>query len=280
MGGITRAELLKLRKRPATWVLAVVGLYFVVVSYYVINFTIFYLARAGKIRLDMPLSMQLDTVLPHMLIKNVMEGISFYVAFLAIILGAMSAGSEYSWGTLKTIYAQRASRTSIYVAQTLAMAVATGLLTIALFVLSACTSWVMAISEHASTKWPHVAGIPVAMGAAWLILMMYAALGQLLGALFRNPAPAIGVGIGWVFVVEGTFIGLFSLTIDWLAKIQEWLPSANATTLSASWGQPGVSDNTPVLLPVSGPQYVWVPAAYLIGAVLLGAWLTKSRDIR
>jgi hypothetical protein len=68
-----RAELLKLRKRPSTWVLVVLSIYFVVFTYFIVDFIIFYLAREGAILLTEPLRLQLARVLPHELIENVME---------------------------------------------------------------------------------------------------------------------------------------------------------------------------------------------------------------
>jgi ABC-type transport system involved in multi-copper enzyme maturation permease subunit len=275
-----RAELLKLRKRPSTWVLVVLSIYFVVFTYFIVDFIIFYLAREGAILLTEPLRLQLARVLPHELIENVMEATSYYVNLLALILGALTSGSEYGWGTLKTILKQRSSRSAIYVGQAIALALVIALMVICVFALSAATSWIIAIAEIAPTDWPPLVDIAESIGAAWLILTMYATLGQMLGTLFRSAAPAIGFGIFWIMVVEQTFIDLFSLSIDQLAAIQEWLPAANATTLAGSWGLPGVGDQVPVLLPVSGNQYAWMTAAYLIGSVVAGVLLSRYRDVR
>lgn len=108
---------------------------------------------------------------------------------------------------------------------------------------------------------------PIQCGEVWL------------ATLFRSPAVAIGIGIGWVELIEGGIIYFFALQFNWLDAIQEWLPWANATTLAAEWGQPGVSETTPVLLPVGGEQYLWVTVVYLSAAVMLGLLLFRNLDV-
>lgn len=82
-----------------------------------------------------------------------------------------------------------------------------------------------------------------------------------------------------VELIKGNIINLLSLAFPRLAAIQEWLSWSNATTLALSWGLPGVTDSTMVLLPVTGDQYHWMPALYLAAAVLLGMFVFTRRDV-
>lgn len=279
MGGVLRAELLKLQKRPATWVLGSLAIYFVMFQYYIVEYITYRLVISGAILPDVPLKTQLAQMSPELWLENVMESVSTYGTVIAIILGALVAGNEYGWGTLKTVLAQRPSRTVVYMGQAFAVGVVTAFIVLAMFVISAGTSWLIAVAEDGAVEWSPVTDILLALGAAWLILMMWAVLGTFLGTYFRGSAVAIGVGLAWQIIVEGTIFGFLSLEFDRLAAIQEWLPGPNAATLSAEWGSPFISPDTPLLLPVSGDQYLWMPAVYVVGAILLGIVLFRSRDV-
>lgn len=279
MGGVVRAELLKLYKRPAPWVIAGLVLYFAVFRYYVIEYITYRFVQAGIFLPQIPPQTQLRQMLPESFLKNVMESLWYYGEMLAIILGALATGNEYGWGTLKTILTQRPSRRSIYLGLVLALAVVVALMVMAAFAAVSGTSLLIAIVEDAKISWPPAFQIAAALGAGWLILSLWTAMGMVLATLFRSPAVAIGVGIGWVELIEGNLINLFSLQFHWIDAVQEWLPWANARTLAAHWGQPGVSDAASILLPVSGRQFVWMPEVYLIAAVLLGILIFRRRDV-
>jgi ABC-type transport system involved in multi-copper enzyme maturation permease subunit len=279
MGGVLKAELLKLRKRPGTWVIAGLTLYFALFHYYIVEYIIYRFVLAGIFLPQVPPQTQLRQILPELFLENVMESIQFYGIMMAIILGALVAGNEYAWGTLKTILTQRPSRAAIYAGQALAVAVVIALIIVTTFVTVGVASWLISVVEGEAAAWPPATDIGAAISAAWLILALWAAAGMVLATLFRSSAVAIGIGIGWVELIEGNIINLFSLQFGWIDAMQEWLPWANERTLAAQWGQPGVTEGTPVLLPVSGQQYVWVSVLYLVGAILLGMLVFRRRDV-
>lgn len=279
MDGVLQAELLKLRKRPAAWVIGSLVLYFSLFQYYIVEYITYRLAMADVIVPNLPPQMQLDQMSPALFLENVMEAMWYYGTMLAIILGALVAGNEYGWGTLKTILTQRPSRSAVYVGQVLAVAVIAALIVLATFGAVSGASWLIARAEGEDVMWPPLTDIAGAAGGAWLLLILWAAMGMLLATRFRSAAVAIGVGIAWVELIEGSIIYLFSLQFDWLDAIQEWLPWANASTLAAKWGLPGVTAGTPVASPVSGQQFLWVTVGYLGVAVVLGVLLFRRRDV-
>lgn len=147
MIGALRAELLKMRKRPSTWVVTGLAIYFVLFTYFIIDFIVYHLALDDAIVLTIPFSVQLDKVLPPQLVENVMSTIAFYVAILAVVFGALTSGSEYGWGTLKTIFTQHSSRADVYVGQTMALAVVVALIVLVVFALATVTTGLMAFNE-------------------------------------------------------------------------------------------------------------------------------------
>src|SRR5262245_36541909 len=102
MIGSIRSEWRKLRRRPAylvgTAVVVAVTILVYVVNYW--QFTWPSAASAAQAALDK------QTLYPADFVLNVI-GASFPLgAALAIVLGALSTGAEYGWGTMKTLLTQ------------------------------------------------------------------------------------------------------------------------------------------------------------------------------
>ncbi len=100
------AELLKIRKRPATWILALVWFILIVLFGYL--FTYSFAANPPDRPEDQPPQVQqqeeafneqiLNGLLPENLLENLFaNGVFSLGAAIVLILGAMAAGSEYSW---------------------------------------------------------------------------------------------------------------------------------------------------------------------------------------
>src|SRR5918993_1063699 len=115
------AEMLKLYKRPTTWVLVLVTLALSQVFNYLVPYAGYLTAENERAAEQI-----LASAMPENLISNSIGGFPLFAGALALTLGAISVGSEYGWGTFKTMLIQRPRRLSIYTAELLALAV-TGL---------------------------------------------------------------------------------------------------------------------------------------------------------
>ena len=105
MVGSFLAEVLKLRKRPAVWVLGGLWIVVVVLFLYLLPALIFAVIIADAPPEAGPgLEEQFSTLTPGnlspYLLQFLFPGLGTSVA---IILGSLAAGSEYGWGTLKVI---------------------------------------------------------------------------------------------------------------------------------------------------------------------------------
>src|SRR3712207_1626508 len=121
------AEMLKLYKRPTTWVLLLVALALSQVFNYLVPYA-GYLSAENEGAAEQILA----STMPQSLISNSIGGFPLFAGAIALTLGAISVGSEYGWGTFKTMLIQRPRRLSIYTAELLALAVA--VLAIVLFI--------------------------------------------------------------------------------------------------------------------------------------------------
>src|SRR5215207_4164504 len=134
------AEILKLYKRPTAWVLLIVALVLSQVFNYLVPYAGYLTAENERAAEQI-----LASTMPENLISNSIGGFPLFAGALALTLGAISVGSEYGWGTLKTMLIQRPRRLSIYTGELFALCIAVFVIVIATFALGALSSTVIAL---------------------------------------------------------------------------------------------------------------------------------------
>ncbi|MGI8691551.1 MAG: ABC transporter permease [Geodermatophilaceae bacterium] len=268
------AELLKLRKRPAAWVLGGVWLTMLVTFAYLLPY---FAAPDG----DGPGGGLITDLLPASIVGNTVGGYALFGGALVMILGALVAGSEYGWGSLKTVLTQRPGRFSVFGGTVAALAVILFAAVLISFAVSAGASAAIASAESLPIAWPAVGDIVQGIAAGWLVLLMWCLFGLLLGTLTRGTALAIGLGLVWALVVEN-LIRASANALDWLDAVQRVLPGVNAGSLVAALGARGIEDGegTPgVAAIVSGTQGTVVVAVLLVAFAAVAAVLVQRRDV-
>lgn len=217
------AELFQLRKRTSTWVLmtvwAAMGLFFGYVLPYLVD-------DVGPGRGGDPIA----TLLPDQVISNTISGFPFFGGAIALMLGVLSIGSEFGWGTFKTLFTQRAGRGKVFAAKTGALAIMLIPFVLVEFALGAAASAVIASREGVAIAWPPLQDILAGAGAAWIILATWAVFGILLAVATRGTSLAIGIGIIWALVVEG-LLSSFATSISWLGWTNDVMLRSNAYSL-------------------------------------------------
>jgi ABC-type transport system involved in multi-copper enzyme maturation permease subunit len=267
------AELLVLRKRAATWILlgiwTLLGIFFA----YIVPYALDPQDAAGGVR----------RFFPESLAGNLLEGFPFFGGVFALMLGVFAFGSEYGWDTLKTLFTQRPGRLRVFGAKLAALGIALVPFVVALFAAGAVASYVIVRIEDAPVVWPSAWLIVRALGAAWLILAVWAALGVTLGVLTRGTSLAIGVGILYALVIEGLLSALAN-SVDVLQPLTNVFLRANGYSLAAALGSsvdtigssgPGSFDGPFV----SSGQAVAVLAAFVAGFAALTAVVLRRRDV-
>jgi len=250
------AELLKIRKRPATWILALVWFILIVLFGYL--FTYSFAANPPDRPENQPPQVQqqeeafneqiLNGLLPENLLENLFaNGVFSLGAAIVLILGAMAAGSEYGWGTMKTSLTQRPGRLGMLSGKALALA-----LFIVLFVLlglaaGAMSSYTVALLEDASINWPPLEELAKAAGVGVLTFGAWGFLGFALGMLFRGTALAIGLGLAWALAVENT-IALLPIESDWWESFRRLTLGENTSSVGSIFGSPNPSFGIPETL--------------------------------
>jgi ABC-2 type transport system permease protein len=282
MRGSYRAELLKLLKWPAMWILVAVLLVLSQVFGYLIPYVAYRSGGASGFAAGETPAQLLVDILPGRLVPNTLGGFPLFAGAIALIIGALVAASEYGWGTLKTILAQRPRRGSLLAGKLGSMATAILVLVLAVFAVNALWSGVIAATEGMPVDWPSVLDLGRGIGAGWLILGMWSLLGALLGIVFRSTSLAVGLGLVWALAVENLVRG-FAGVLGFLDAFQRGLPGVNAGSLVAALGaatleQPG---GTPgVTAVVSGPQAVVVLGGYVAVLTLVAGVVLQRQDVQ
>jgi len=267
------AELLVMRKRPATWILLGIWTFLGVFFAYVIPYALDPGDAVGGVA----------SLLPRSLPGTLLEGFPFFGGVFALMLGVFAFGSDYGWDTLKTLFTQRPGRVRVFAAKLAALGVVLVPFVVALFAAGAVASTVIAQIEHASMQWPSAWLLVRALAAGWLILATWAALGALLGVLTRGTSLAIGVGILYALVIEG-LLSAFADSISALEPLTDVFLRANGYSLAASLGASAESIGANGPGSFSGP-FVASGQALAVLVVLGGlfaataATLLRRRDV-
>ena len=215
---------------------------------------------------------------PDQFVNNVM-GAGFPLgAAIAIVLGALIAGSEYSWGTMKTTLTQGPGRITTWFGRVVAFEAWMGILTAILFVVGAASSVVVASFQGHAIAWPGLVDIAKGFGAIWLVFAVNGAIGLALGVLIRNSAAALGIGLIYVLAVELLAVRFIDVlnggAYKWIGNL---FVGQNATALLQSFTSPAFGRS---LAPAIGAeQAVLVLMAYFAGFIIVAAALTRRRDV-
>ena len=275
---VMAAEALVLRKRPAAWVLLGVWMAMTLSFGYVLP----YLAsRSTDLGFDDELTAEqlLASTLPAQLVSTVTGGMPLFGGALALVLGALVVGSPYAWGTLKTALTQRGGRLALLGGTTAMLAIVLLAVVVVSFALGAGASAVVASVEGRPLDWPPAADVLVGIGAGWLMVSTWCAIGVLLATLSRSTSLSVGLGLVYALVVEGLVRGL-SGSLDWLDAISKVLPGVNAGSVAAALLPDGVATDTPgVQAVLSGGTSAGVLVAYVVAAAGVAALVLHRRDV-
>lgn len=267
------AELFKLRRRPAVWVVFAVWLTLMLLFTYLFPYLSYRSATDPLVAQRL-----LAGLLPSHLPGQAITGYPVWGGALIVILAALYVGSEYGWGTMKTMLSNRPGRLTVYVAQVAALFTAVAALVVVAFACSGIGSLLIATSANATLGLPTPADLARAMATGWVILCMWCLFGVSLAILTRGTALSIGLGLVWVMAVENLIRATAPL-VDVIGKVEKALPGVNAGSLVAALGG-AAGANTGVAPVVSGAQAIWVVALYLLLFGGVGALVLRRRDVQ
>lgn len=223
---------------------------------------------------------QLRALLPEKVLSNLFGGGLLSIgSAVAITFGALAAGSEYGWGTLKTVLSQRPGRLGVLSGKLLALALFLTVFFSLTFGAAALGSFVVARLEETTADWPPTVDLIRGVGAGTLIFVVWGAFGFLLATLLRGTALAIGLGLAYALAVESIVLSL-PFEGDTSESIRKATIGENASAISNTFGSPFPSTSSFIPEPLVEPERaVLVLCAYAIAFVGLAALLLWRRDV-
>lgn len=271
-----RAEALKLRKRPAVWILLVtmggVVLLFGYLTLYLLA------AKASEALGGIGAATLLEALRPSGVPLQTLSIVSGFGSAIGLILGALTFGSEYSWRTVATMAIQGPQRTPLIAGRVVAVLRTCLFVGLAAFAGGAAGATLVALFEPRDTALPAVAEVAAAYGAAVLIIGVWCAIGLCLATLFRGTGWAIGLGLIYALAVES----LIS-SIPFAGRVGEVVGqvlignNAAALAFAVAPAQAAVFGQTRVDIPPG--QAVGVLLAYLVVALGVTVLVFLRRDI-
>jgi ABC-2 type transport system permease protein len=281
-----RWETFKLYKRPAVWVCIGLLLVLAIGLGYLTFYLVYTYAPSGPNNGGLPRGVTLKdfkiALYPGNFVRYTLSTWDTLGGVFALILGVLSQGSEYGWGTVKTLYTQRPGRIAMLVGKLAALSLAVLVLVLALFAVDLASSYVVAFIDGKSTNLPATVDILKGLAAGWLIFEFWAVFGFALATLFRQSALAIGLGLAYAIVIEGIIFQIAgNIGGTTVKQVLSWFPVANTGYLSQSFGAAvpeGLARTT--AKPFADANHaVLVLLIYMAVFIAGSALLVRARDV-
>lgn len=261
MRGALGAEGKKVVSRPATWVLVILALLNIGLLNYLVPYVAFRAAEVPAPRQGGELLPSfVMALLPRGFVWGAVNGAAGLGIALAYMLGVFAFGSEYRWATLRTLAVQGPSRLALGGAKLGVVGATTLGLAAAHLVTALAASLVIAGWEGVPVSFPPASVIAAGLGAAWLLLTVWAAFGVLAGLALRGTGLAVGLGLLYLLGIEGAIGRLVPWPEGVARALRAALPGANTSAVAQAFFD----------LPLPGPGAVPPPALDRSVAVLLG----------
>jgi ABC-2 type transport system permease protein len=276
--GSVRAELPRLRRWPAVWVLFGVWMALEVAFIYIFNYVAYRTGNASGPAGQVPRAQLLAGLMPDAVPSAAVQGTPLFGGAIVMILGALAVGSGFGWGTWKTVLTQGPGRATAFGGTLVVLALTVVGLVVATFALDLAVACVLAVVENQPVNLPTVGALAEGAATGALVLGMWCAAGVLIGLLTRSPALAIGLGLVWALVVENLLRGVGDL-IGGFAVVTDHLPGTAAGSLVGALGG-AAGERAPGVQTILGGG---TAAAVLVGYLVLfaagGFALIRTRDV-
>jgi ABC-type transport system involved in multi-copper enzyme maturation permease subunit len=277
------AELFKLRKRTMTRVLLIILVGIIaLVNFLLLAISKVDLPGGGQGMGNLQDLLGLSSAIPFAL-----SLISSFGIVLAIILTASSIGNEYNWKTIRTVLISSESRFKFLTAKlvSLAILVLIGMLigVVAGFIMGMITTAIGGYTFNFSFAtgsyfWEQF----LQFWRTFYVIVPFALLGFFMSIFGRSAMPGIATGIGVVFL-ESIITTFMRLAGGWIAKVPDYLLSANVSAITALNNLPqgfhtgtgaGNLENVPSI-----PHAFITLGIYALVFLVLGYYLFRKRDV-
>lgn len=273
-----KAEMLRLRKWPAFWIVLGTWILLNLTFAYLFNYLAYTSGESSRMSNGLPREVLLQQMLPAAVPEVFTQGMAMFGGALMLILGALTVGSGYGWGTWKTVFTQGPSRVQAVAAVVVSLAAVVVALVCAAFVADIAVAALIAASQSQALTAPALDRSLLGILTGVAILGMWTLAGALIGAVARGPALAVGLGLVWVLVVENLLRGVAGIFAP-IEVVTDHLPGTAAGSLAGAMRTVDGPATPGVLHVLSRTESLVVLAAYLVLFAVGTIWLIRGRDL-
>ncbi|MGV9544041.1 ABC transporter permease [Nocardia beijingensis] len=274
----TKAEMLRLRKWPAFWIVLGTWILLNLTFAYLFNYLAYTSGESSRMSNGLPREVLLQQMLPAAVPEVFTQGMAMFGGALMLILGALTVGSGYGWGTWKTVFTQGPSRVQAVAAVVVSLAAVVVALVCAAFAADIAVAALIAASQSQALTAPALDRSLLGILTGVAILGMWTLAGALIGAVARGPALAVGLGLVWVLVVENLLRGVAGIFAP-IEVVTDHLPGTAAGSLAGAMRTVDGPATPGVLHVLSRTESLVVLAAYLVLFAVGTIWLIRGRDL-
>jgi|GEM_PF-305704 len=283
LGRIINAEIFKLRKRPMTRILlAILAGIIIIVNLLLLAISKVTLPTPGEQIGSIQNLLGLPAAIPFAL-----SLVSSFGSVLAVILIASSAGNEYNWRTIRTFIVSCESRFKFLTAKL----ISAGVFILIGMICGVATGFIMSLITTAIGGYAFDFSFATGsyLWAQFLqfwrtlyVMLPFILLGFLMSIVGRSAMPGIATGIG-VFFLESIITTFMRLAGGWIARIPDYLLTANVNALNALADLPrgfqgGFGGSSTQALPSPTHAYITL-GIYSLVFLALGFYIFRKRDI-
>ncbi len=261
------AELRKLRRRPASYVVSIILIVLLLLFYLLIGATASALDPSSAAGFELLLGFPQA----YSFVGSFILGLG---GLLAVTYGAAVSGAEWSWGTIRVVIARGEGRTRYIVVQFAALAIALAVMVLFAFFAGTLAALLAASMGGVSTEGAFEAdallSLPELLARTWMGVLLHAAVGFAVASMLRSQLAGIGAGIA-LYVFE-VVIGSLAPILD--ADFARYLPFSVAGRVvggeAEAFGQFDLLDPTVALV---------LAGVYLVVALAIASLATERAEI-
>ncbi|WP_245566987.1 ABC transporter permease subunit [Nocardia vinacea] len=274
----TKAEMLRLRKWPAFWIILGTWILLNLTFAYLFNYLAYSSGDMKTMSNGVPKDVLLHQMLPAAVPEVFTQGMAMFGGALMLILGALTIGSGYGWGTWKTVLTQGPSRTNAIGGALISLAITViGLVCVA-FVADIGVASIIAMTRSQSLALPGLGQAVIGIITGTAILGMWTLAGALIGAIARGPALAVGLGLVWVLVVENLLRGVAAIFSP-IKVLTDHLPGTAAGSMAGAM-RTVEGPSTPGVLDILSRTQSLIALVVYVALFAVGTmWLVQRRDM-
>ena len=160
--------------------------------------------------------------LPNSLMFALVSSLAFFGVILIMILAASVPGTEYGWGTLRTVLVRGVGRWQLLASKTLVIALASVGLSALVLAIVGVASVIATLTLEGEIvgagEWSELA---IAFGKLIYVYLPYVALAVLMSVLTSSSGMGIAISVGY-YVIEQIVVGILA-NFDWFEGISTFV---------------------------------------------------------